>query len=67
MKKPRRNQRSYVPIERLNKLRAIDSSISSGLIDKVDSIYISVPWFRLTLMDRALKYSSTDSKQYSTG
>ena len=30
-------------------------------------IYISVPWFRFTLMDRALKYSSSDSKQYSTG
>ena len=39
----------------INKLCAIDSTISSGLINKVDSIYIFVPWFRFTLMDRALR------------
>ena len=49
----------------VNKLRATDSSICPRLINKVDSIYISVPWFRFTLVPS--KYSSTDSKQYSTG
>ena len=39
----------------VNKLRATDSSICPGLINKVDSIYISFPWFRFTLMDRALR------------
>ena len=42
----------------VNKLRATDSSISPGLINKlikIHSIYISVPWFRFTLMDHALK------------
>ena len=41
----------------VNKLRATDSSICPGLINKVDSIYISLAWFRFTLMDR---------EQYST-
>ena len=39
----------------LNKLRATDSSISPGLINKVDSIYISVQWFRFTLMEPAIR------------
>ena len=39
----------------VKKLCAIDSSISPSLINKVDSIYIFVPWFRFTLMDRALR------------
>ena len=39
----------------VNKLPATDSSISPGLINKVDSIYISVPWFRFTLMDLILR------------
>ena len=38
-----------------NKLCATDSSISPGLINKLHSIYISVPWFRLTHMDLALR------------
>ena len=37
----------------VNKLRATDSSICPGLINEVDIIYISVPWFRFTLMDLA--------------
>ena len=43
----------------VNKLHdAIDSSISpisTCLINKVHSIYISIPWFRFTLMDLALR------------
>ena len=39
----------------VNKLGATNSRISPGLIIKVDSIYISVPWFRFTLMDPALR------------
>ena len=35
-------------------LRATDSCISPGLIDKVHSIYISFPWFRFTHVDLAL-------------
>ena len=37
----------------VNKLRATYSSICPGLTNKIDSIYISFPWFRFTLMDRA--------------
>ena len=39
----------------VNKLGATNPRISPGLIIKVDSIYISVPWFRFTLMDPALR------------
>ena len=39
----------------VNKLGVTNSRISPGLIIKVDSIYISVPWFRFTLMDPALR------------
>ena len=39
----------------ITKLCATDSSISPGLINKVDGIYISVPWFKFILMDRALR------------
>ena len=39
----------------VNKLCATDSSISPGLINKLHSIYISVPWFRFTHMDLALR------------
>ena len=42
-------------VHRVNKLRATDSSISPGLINKVHSIYISVPWFRFTLMDLSFR------------
>ena len=38
----------------INNLRATDWSISPGLICKVHSIYISVPWFSFTHMDLAL-------------
>ena len=38
----------------MNKLCATDSCISSGLINKVHSIYISVPWLRFTHVDFAL-------------
>ena len=37
----------------VNKLCATDSRISPALMNKVDIIYISVPWFRFTLMDLA--------------
>ena len=36
-------------------LRATDSSIPPGLMNKVVGIYISVPWFRLTPMDLAIR------------
>ena len=39
----------------INNLRATDWSISPGLICKVHSIYISVPWFSFTHMDLALR------------
>ena len=39
----------------VNKLCATDLSISPGLSNKVDSIYISILWLRFTLMDRALR------------
>ena len=39
----------------VNKFCATDSSISPGLINKVHSIYISVPWLRFILMDLALR------------
>ena len=42
-------------VHRANKLRATYSSIPPGLINKVHSIYISVPWFRFTLMDLSFR------------
>ena len=42
-------------VHRVNKLRATYSSISPGLINKGHSIYISVPWFRFTLMDLSFR------------
>ena len=42
-------------VHRANKLRATYSSIPPGLINKVHSIYSSVPWFRFTLMDLSFR------------
>ena len=39
----------------VNKLRATDSTISPGLINKVNGIYISFLWFRFTHMGLALR------------
>ena len=53
----------------VNKLRATDSSICPGLISKVDSTVFAFPFrgsgppFWIVHSE----YSSTDSKQYSTG
>ena len=44
-----------VLVHRVNKLHATDSGISPGLINKGHSIYISVPWFRFTLMDLSFR------------
>ena len=44
-----------VLVHRVNKLHATDSSIPPGLINKGRSIYISVPWFRFTLMDLSFR------------
>ena len=44
-----------VLVHRVNKLRATDSTISPGLTNKVHSIYISVPWFRFTLIDLSFR------------
>ena len=39
----------------VHRKQTTDSNISPVLFNKVDSIYISVPWFRFTLMDLALR------------